>query len=368
MIGGGGSLAAAEREALDGLRGLAALIVVASHASNLGLHLVPGWSLAGIGKSGVYLFFVLSAFLLTWQWLRAPAQARRSAPWVAGYFLRRVSRIYPLYAAVLLTGWALAPRGLGVPMDGTAVWTHLSLREGRDIYWSVPVEFLYYLCIPPLAWTLSAAWPRALKVALMLGTLALALWWWPPAQAPLNTIVLGYYLPVFLAGSAAAWWWSARGIVAGEASPRRWGGRGLVLDLAFLVALLATVPSVVGLLGGDGVAADLTHRAFVPWGVFWALLLLGAIGGWLPGWRRALRWRALQRCGQWCFGLYLLHMPALLAARYLPGLAPTVKGWLALGLAIGLAAAAHRWIERPCIRWASRKWRGPQSVARAAPP
>src|SRR5690606_3191773 len=50
-------------DALDGLRGLAVLIVMASHWSNAGVDLLP-WSMAGTGKSGVYLFYVLSAFLL----------------------------------------------------------------------------------------------------------------------------------------------------------------------------------------------------------------------------------------------------------------------------------------------------------------
>ena len=55
--------------ALDGLRGVAALMVVASHAGNMNLHLLPGFSWAGAGKNGVFLFFVISAYLLTAQWL-----------------------------------------------------------------------------------------------------------------------------------------------------------------------------------------------------------------------------------------------------------------------------------------------------------
>ena len=54
------------------------LIVIASHLSLLGFGLLPGLPVGGIGKSGVYLFFVLSAFLLTRLLLeRAPAQFGR---------------------------------------------------------------------------------------------------------------------------------------------------------------------------------------------------------------------------------------------------------------------------------------------------
>ena len=41
-------------DALDGLRGLAVLVVVASHLSNSEMHVLPALSLSGIGKSGVY--------------------------------------------------------------------------------------------------------------------------------------------------------------------------------------------------------------------------------------------------------------------------------------------------------------------------
>ncbi len=39
--------------------------------SLVGMNLLPGLDFSGIGKAGVYLFFVLSAFLLTWQALDA---------------------------------------------------------------------------------------------------------------------------------------------------------------------------------------------------------------------------------------------------------------------------------------------------------
>jgi peptidoglycan/LPS O-acetylase OafA/YrhL len=54
---------------LDGLRGIAALIVVLSHTSIRKMYLAPGLDFGGIGKSGVYLFFVLSVMLLTSQML-----------------------------------------------------------------------------------------------------------------------------------------------------------------------------------------------------------------------------------------------------------------------------------------------------------
>lgn len=343
----GPALSAANSAAIDGLRGLAALIVVASHASGMGLHWVPGLSLAGIGKYGVFLFFVISAFLLTLQWLQAPPQAGVMGARLWRYMVRRVLRIYPLYAVVLLFGWLL-PRGLGVPMDGVAVWMHLTLREGRDIYWSVPVEFKYYLVIPFLAWALALRLASVWKGLALVALTVLALLVFPPARSVLNSIALGDYLPIFLCGSAAAWLLST-----GTLPQARQPARALHLaDGVLLLLLAATVPAVLQWLGADG-SLDLLHREFLGWGGFWALVLLAVVRGWLPGWAAMLRLPMLGACGRWCFGIYLLHMPALYLAKRLP--VPDIsRGWVGLAIALVAAALAHALIERPAMRWAAR--------------
>lgn len=325
--------------ALDGLRGLAALMVVASHAGGLGLHLLPGFSLAGIGKYGVYLFFVLSAYLLTAQWLSQ--FARPEPPGWQGlwrYGRRRVLRVFPLYLPILLLGWALAPRGLGVPLDGPAVLRHVLLLEGRDLYWSIPVEFVYYLWIPPLAWLLARHTQVAL--ALVLLAAAAALLCYSPAQMPVNSDHLGYYLPVFLTGSLSAWLLRHR--AAPDAVP---AARVTLADGLLLLGLLLSVPQALRLLG-LAVRDDVLHAAVPAWGLAWSLVLAGLVTGRLPAWRWCLSRSWMAWSGRACFALYLLHMPALYLARKLP-LASPLQAWLGLGLACGLAALAHRWIERP---------------------
>lgn len=343
----GQALGAAESAAVDGLRGLAALIVVASHASLLGLHWLPGLSLAGIGKYGVYLFFVISAFLLTLQWLQAPPVRADLGPALARYLTRRVLRIYPLYIIVLLLGWTL-PRGLGVPMDGPAVWMHLTLREGRDIYWSVPVEFKYYLLIPLVAWGLAGAASAGWKIAALTLLIAASLYWFPPAESALNSISLGDYLPIFLCGSVAAWVWH-RGLLPASPTRARLPPLG---DVLVLLMLAATVPAVRHVLGASG-SLDQLHREFLAWGVFWAAVLLAVVRGWLPAWATLARLAALRACGRWCFGIYLLHMPALYLAKRLP-VPELLRGWAGLAVAMAVAALAHAMIERPAMRWASR--------------
>jgi peptidoglycan/LPS O-acetylase OafA/YrhL len=328
--------------AIDGLRGLAALMVVASHGSGMGMHLLPGLSLEGIGKPGVYLFFVISAFLLTAQWIDADLR-RGSIRFLTRYLLRRVLRIYPLYALVLIIGWLLAPKGLGVQLDGAAVWRHLSLQEGRSIYWSVPVEFTYYLMIPLIAVWIGSRLSAVLRLLALAVVVALVMAYWPSAEATVGSISIWYYLPVFVCGSLAAWG-------SDHVTDKSWLNlhMQLVLEIGFVAALVVTVPSITHALGyGVVVDAELWHRQFLLWGVFWASLVLALRAGWLPNWNRILSSAPMRACGRWCFGLYLLHLPVLLVSRWLPLPGP-FKAWVGLAIAVAIAALAYRLVEKPC--------------------
>lgn len=342
-------------EALDGLRGLAALIVIASHASQQGLLLVPTLDLSGIGKSGVYLFFVISAFLLTAQWLASPNHPETTplGARLLRYFVRRAARIFPLYGLVIVTAWYLYPRSLGVPIDTPALWRHLALLEGRDLYWSVPVEFKYYVLVPMAAWLLARPLSAGIKLAGAGAAVALLTWAFPPAATLINSVTLGYYLPVFLCGSLAAW--VAAGGLGGPGdarSPRPHAAVVSWLDALVLAALLASVPALAR-LAWPTVQADFLHRAYLPWGLFWSFVLLAVLAGRLPAWERLYRTAPLRACGRWCFGLYLLHLPALMVARKLP-LPELAQAWAGLALSLLAAALAHRFVERPAMDWASR--------------
>ncbi len=341
---------AAYSDALDGLRGIAALMVVASHASAGGLRLVPGVSLEGIGKHGVFLFFVISAYLLTAQalnWMEQPHRWRSTGT----FFWRRMVRIFPLYAVVLTAAWALGGSGLGVSMNGKDWVRHLALLEGKGIYWSIPVEFGYYLCIPALVWLTKwvedPRWGAGLIVVLMVGIG----WLFPASQAPANSDQLGWYLPVFLAGSLAAWC-----VRQGWRLPLQRVGSGAWRGALLLGLGLALTPPAWQLLWPNA-GVDALHRAFLFWGLLWAAILVWAqAGAW--GWmQRVLQARPMCACGRWCFGLYLLHLPALAVARRLPG-PEWFQAWAGLGLSVTVAALAYRFIERPSQRWAYGQSRG----------
>lgn len=97
--------------ALDGLRGVAVLLVLLSHASKHFPVVHPALNFRGAGKSGVLLFFLLSAYLLDRQIALAMRHGEKN--YWGNYFLRRVLRIYPLFAVALL--FHLLLTHLGVP-------------------------------------------------------------------------------------------------------------------------------------------------------------------------------------------------------------------------------------------------------------
>jgi peptidoglycan/LPS O-acetylase OafA/YrhL len=344
--------------ALDGLRGLAVGVVLLSHLANAGLPVLPGLSLSGTGKSGVYLFFVLSAFLLTRLLVQRPtAEWWRGATW-ADYALRRVLRIWPLYLVVLLSSAALTAAGLApwwpYPMDAVALLRHLTLQEGTSVLWSIPVEFHYYLWLPLVAVALAGAqragggWLAGMLVA---SASVAAMQLWPPEASAVNDVRLGPYLVLFFAGGLAA----VLSLRLGAFSARSAQSFGL-LGLAAVLALAATVPAVPAALGLLPFTPDLNHRWFAFFGVAWSALLLAVVHG--PAWLRGpFEWRPMRWLGWVSFSAYLWHMPILAAVTGPVGL----EGVPAL-MVFGVSTAAVSWVswrlvEAPLqrVRWARTK-------------
>lgn len=340
-----------QHDALDGLRGLAVLIVLASHMSNMGQPLLPGVNLSGTGKSGVYLFFVLSAFLLTRALIEwAPGDFARARPW-ANYLLRRVVRIWPLYLVVLLLSWALtvtAASGWHYVIDTPALFRHLALVEGRSVLWSIPVEFKFYAWLPGIAFGIAwmahrgSAWWMELAAFLALTALAMAVW--PPEAAAVNDPALGPYLVVFLCGCFAARI-DQRVSARGTRWPR--AGWGAVAG-GVAVMVVATVPSIWARLAGAAFDPAFNHRWFAFFGVVWSLLLLAVLHG-PTALNRAFCWAPLRTVGIVSFSLYLWHMPTLEILRGL--------GWHTAPLGTALLVAAVLLVSGLSFLVFERPWR-----------
>ena len=94
--------------ALDGLRGLAAVVVLVSHVSNQ-VGLWGGLLGNGGGQIGVMIFFVLSGYLMSFLYLDRPFNLAE----VWGYAVHRGARVLPLFYGVVIL--ALLFREIGTP-------------------------------------------------------------------------------------------------------------------------------------------------------------------------------------------------------------------------------------------------------------
>jgi peptidoglycan/LPS O-acetylase OafA/YrhL len=306
---------------LHGLRGIAVLYVVLSHLGNGGLYLLPIRHDA-IGKVGVWIFFVLSAYLLTSK-LTAAMEAE-GAKATRPYAIHRLLRIYPLYAVVL---------GLHVLWSGFSVadyLRHAALLEGRWELWAIPVEFRFYAVLPVIAWC-AARFGRRTGAALV-GACGLASFVWGlsrPESVFSGELSLAPKFVPFACGPAAA----LSGIRAKA---------GVAIVCALSLGAL-TVACWQLFRGGWPVAA-------APWvgaglGIAVAALVVSA--------GRPLAWRPLVYIGEISFSLYLLHMFVIKYALTLHA-PPVLIGWGALALSVALASLSYFLVELPGIRLGRR--------------
>jgi len=188
---GGEVLGRGHLPVLDGVRGLAILMVLVLHfvADTQATTRLERWInlAAGWGQYGVDLFFVLSGFLIT----GILFDARESPDYFKNFYVRRVLRIFPLYYAVLAVLFLLLPLvpALSSPtldeLRAHQAWAWLygvnvfvALRgewalSYLDHFWSLSVEEHFYFVWPFVVWALARR-PRVL-LATSLGVAGAAL-------------------------------------------------------------------------------------------------------------------------------------------------------------------------------------------------
>jgi len=156
---------------LTGVRALAALLVVATHAAYTTGRYTQGY--AGLVYSrmeiGVPIFFVLSGFLLFGPWVKACAGGTAS-PSVQRYAWHRVRRIMPAYVVTVLLAYLIYHFRTAGPNPGHS-WTGLLrnltltqiytdnymfsyLHQGLTQMWSLAVEVAFYVALPIMAYLL----------------------------------------------------------------------------------------------------------------------------------------------------------------------------------------------------------------------
>ena len=357
-------------ESIDGLRGLACLMVLLYHScDHFSKPAWPGFSVGqahfsltrffAYGCGGVDLFFVLSGFCLAYPIVSRP---EKPVNW-RQYAINRVRRIVPPYwaAMALFTAMSLLFRhfrlepmlSLGIvswPGVKQVIYSFLLVSTAfNSSFWTLPVEGRWYFVLPVLIWLWRRIGTIGAFVCTCLGSLL-----WLHFVMPLNLARLMFfatYLPVFLPLFGLGIWAAA---LAGQPGRRmserqlKSAALGGVLVTGLLVAeftpLWASAFSIQGAL-----------LRLVTWGPFcFFLVMAGTQEG---KWQRLLSWHPLVCVGTFSYSLYLIHEPllriagALILARHpAPALVALCEVVLLPAAMIGLAYLFFLAFEKPFLR------------------
>jgi len=383
--------------ALDGIRAIAAFAVVATHVgfnSGRSGDNGPFAPLLARLDFGVTLFFLLSGFVIYRPFLvaaldgRQPPRTRRTRQ----FLIRRAVRILPAYWVTVLVTLAVLSLQQPTAHDWWAYPLLLQTYTGGNHIssltqmWTLSVELCFYLLIPLFA---ARATPHTgehttgdrvvrrnlvligslIALAALAGMLAhlvpavgtRSLVWLP---ANVDWFALGMLLALISACSsrtgAAATHWQPRFFDTWRTLAR---ATGLCWVFAGLLFWFATLP-VAGsrlLIVPSGWESFVKHSLYG----LCALLILAPLtlapAGQLSA---ALSRRPVRYLGEISYGVYLWHLPLLLAIQHRFGYAAfTGHFWLLLALtvlsSVLVASLSWRLLERPLMRLVSRRYSPP---------
>ena len=327
--------------ALDGLRAVAALMVVMFHFGGTDW----GWL---AGHSGVHIFFVLSGFLITTLALREEDRSGRIS--FVDFYLRRLFRIVPVYLVVLL--------GMAVYFAGPGQWLS-DLNGGMPYYltfmnefstygtftisWTLGIEQKFYL-VWPLAAFAAGAIPLGRRAGVTIGLIAAA-----AVAATLSRDLYIHYIPILIGC-----------LLAILAHHRR--GYPLIRPLTHPVTGTALT---IGFIGVQ-LALETANHTFgavpvIPWYALSVALILPGLLAPTPS-ARLLSTRVLGFIGERSYSLYLLQVLGgatvlwlvntgnqLLGTGFVLNFGNTQALLVAI-ITLAMADILYRLIEQPCIK------------------
>ena len=349
---------------LDGLRGIAILLVLGFHYRPATGPLTYLTGFFASGWIGVDLFFVLSGYLITGILLDSAGRPH----YYRNFLVRRSLRIFPLYYACMALYCVLnyLPSPVNIRdflTNGNAWWYLIYLGNVQTFLqnawpgaailtplWSLQVEEQFYLSFPfivklgrkRLAWILAGC---------VIG-------------APVLRIALTLFLPRNMMGAYTLMPCRIDALAMGglvAIAAREWPGRLRGRWIGWLAPISAITVVLFCILWHD-----------TPWSLsmrtvgFTALdLAFTGVLMMLIGWRQPLllrlcRMRALVWVGTISYGLYLLHLPALVIFRRwlapLLGIAPDGSAAFFVMNALAITMAWFSWtvFESPILRLRER--------------
>lgn len=375
--------------ALDGIRGVAVLLVFVHHI----VHQFDGPSpilrlarFADIGWTGVDLFFVLSGFLITGILLDTKNEPR----YFLNFYARRTLRIFPLYYATLLVLLVALPFALRLFFDapvaqaaiaffagdpGNWAWYATYSTDirvfvkhhwsgGPDHFWTLAVEEHFYLLWPLVVYKLTRR-PLVVVCSLLIGVAAI--FRLVALGLGFASVIVYVFTPLRMDGLAMG---------ALIAVVLRGPGGTRTIERAARVVLPASAILWMTLMCWNR-SWSLEERlvqtvGYLNTNFFYASVLVFVLL--YPRWTAAASWAPLRILGKYSYGIYVLHRFVILALRPFFSLGdgsdailtrffrntfsqpavPFVDGLLfvlaAVVLTMGLVAFSWRVVELPCLR------------------
>jgi len=325
--------------ALDGLRGIAVLYVLFGHLGNVKLYLIPGLKHHGLGKVGVWIFFGLSAYLLTYRLTRELSLYQDRIKRITAYCINRVFRIYPLFIVVLFVHLYLDD------ITFNSFINHLLLKEGRGELWAIPVEFKYYVVIPFIAMSYALLGFRKSLMLFLAGSAAALFLNYKSSQFAFNNVVdLIPRLAPFLAGSFVAL--LTVGKSRTELKPHHW-------TVLILFPVILSICTYFYHTGGVAVIVK-KPNVFI---FSSALSIAVALGISLCLRKNVIssffELTPLVFAGRVSFSIYLWHMFII---KYLFHLHfhPTIRAWIITFMVLFISYLSYKYIETPGIKFGQR--------------
>jgi peptidoglycan/LPS O-acetylase OafA/YrhL len=356
---------------LDGLRGVAILLVLLCH-SIFDMHLKTTWGshFEAIGRltwSGVDLFFVLSGFLIGGILL----DSKHSPSYFKTFYVRRAYRILPLYAVLVLLfslrylkAASAGPLGsfshsslpwLSYITFSQNIWMALWGTFGAGVMastWSLAVEEQFYVTAPFLVRGMN----RSHLTYALLSVLVAA----PLVRTALHFLFRHgnfacYVLMPCRADALSAGVLCATLVRTPEWAKLLFSTRRAALSWTAGLLALGLVPLT---LWGDGMSTPMVTFGYSWLALFYSTCLLIAVSETNTLLGRVLNNRYLTRLGGLAYFTYLFHLPLMETCRRLLGLrfpyssqgTQLIGGLVGILLTVVLAKFSWTFFEKPLLR------------------
>lgn len=356
----------AKLDALTSLRALAALAILIHHFVPVYLpEFRSKWlwkTFVREGFSGVTLFFILSGFVLTYNY--AEAFRRPTVGRLRDYYVARFARVYPLFLLAFLVMLPLcfgSQPGQPNPLKGPVynlTLTHAFVAD-REVYfafnppsWSVSVEAFFYLTFPLVVFTfLSCRITTPLRASML--AMVLAITWFSVGCRYTNDPLHHWYCYICPLSRMLDF---GIGICCGilfmkaaEQGLPRWGFR-----TATCLELSAISLVVVAILASPSLPFGIRLGPYYTIPMALLILVLAVNRGMISRWLCCAPLRIL---GETSYAMYLLHWPIMTAfknyreALGMGHLSLSKCGLIVTLTTIVVSILVHYTYERPMRSW-----------------